>query len=184
MPQPPPTMSPGGRRMLLLGAGLATIALVVTFNLRGLEKNLIYYLDASELRARGEATQGAPVRLGGLVQKQSVQWDPNTMSLRFRVGLADAGDPSVLVQATGAPPQMFQEGIGAVVEGAWDGQVFHADRVMVKHSNEYKPPAPGEKPEGAMGTLQAAVANPAPRSGVRATPPVGQASPPAGTRYE
>ena len=25
-------------------------------------------------------------------------------------------------------------------------QVFHSDRVMVKHSNEYRAPKPGEKP--------------------------------------
>lgn len=175
--------SPAGRRMFLLGLVVSIVGLTVVFNLRGLEKNLIYYLDASELRARGEAAQGAPVRLGGLVQKHSVVWDANSMALSFRVGLADEGEPSVMVQATGAPPQMFQEGIGAVIEGAYDGQVFHADRVMVKHSNEYRPPAAGEKPEKVLGTLEASLGNQAPRSQPRATPPVGQ-SLPAATKYE
>ena len=37
-------------------------------------------------------------------------------------------------------------GIGVVVEGRMNGDVFETDRVMVKHSNEYEPPH-GEKPE-------------------------------------
>ena len=181
---PPPSRSitPAGRRMLLLGAAVATLGLVVTLNLRGLEKNLIYYLDASELRARGQAATGAVVRLGGLVQKKSVHWDPNALSLQFRVGMADEGEPSVVVLATGAPPQMFQEGIGAVVEGQYDGQVFHADRVMVKHSNEYRPPEPGESPTNLTRTLEAPLKTAGPIQ-PRASPPLGQPNP-MSTRYE
>jgi cytochrome c-type biogenesis protein CcmE len=34
-----------------------------------------------------------------------------------------------------------------VVEGVLgDDGAFHADTVLVKHSNEYRPPAPGETP--------------------------------------
>jgi cytochrome c-type biogenesis protein CcmE len=42
---------------------------------------------------------------------------------------------------------MFTEGTGAVVEGTWtpDG-VFRSHNLMVKHSNEYRAPHPGEKP--------------------------------------
>lgn len=49
---------------------------------------------------------------------------------------------------TKTPPQMFQEGIGAVVEGALnpDG-TFEANRLMVKHGNEYRPPKEGEMPQ-------------------------------------
>ena len=42
---------------------------------------------------------------------------------------------------------MFEEGIGVVVEGRLgsDG-VFQSDNVMVKHSNEYKPPHEDKTP--------------------------------------
>lgn len=121
----------------------------------GIEKNLVYYLAPDELLAKGQAAHGATVRLGGLVQRGSLDWQPKTLSLRFRVGLAESGPPAILVQSHGAPPQMFQEGIGAVVEGAFDGEIFRAERVLVKHSNEYRPPAPGEKPDQLYGTLVA-----------------------------
>jgi cytochrome c-type biogenesis protein CcmE len=42
---------------------------------------------------------------------------------------------------------MFSEGMGVVVEGSYreDG-VFRSHNVMVKHSNEYRPPKEGEHP--------------------------------------
>ena len=48
---------------------------------------------------------------------------------------------------------MFQEGIGAVVEGMLgEDDVFRTDRVMVKHSNEYSAPE-GHPPEASRDTL-------------------------------
>ena len=143
------------RTRLIAVAALAVAAGALAFIAFGsMEKNLVYYLTPDELLQRGAAARNQTVRLGGLVQKGSVDWSPATLELHFKVGMAaDEGTQNVVVHATGAPPQMFQQGIGAVVEGQYDGQVFHADRVMVKHSNEYRPPAPGEQPKDVYGTL-------------------------------
>lgn len=143
------------RRRALIGALAVLAAAVVGISVAGLQKNIVYYLDPAELQALGTSGHGAMVRLGGLVQQNSVHWDAKTMALSFDVGVAETGAPSVRVEASGAPPQMFQEGIGAVVEGSFDGRVFRAERVMVKHSNEYRPPAPGERPGDLYGTLEA-----------------------------
>ena len=37
----------------------------------------------------------------------------------------------------GTKPDMFKEGQGVVVEGRWDGEVFVASQLLVKHSEEY-----------------------------------------------
>ena len=40
---------------------------------------------------------------------------------------------------------MFRERIGVVVEGSFDrSQTFTSSRLMVNHSNEYRPPKPGD----------------------------------------
>lgn len=149
-------MSPRQKtRALAVSAVVLALGAVGYIAFGGIEKNLVYYLAPDELLARGPSAHGATVRLGGLVQKGSLDWQPQTLTLKFRVGLSDEGPPFVLVQSHGAPPQMFQEGIGAVVEGIFDGEVFRAERVLVKHSNEYRPPAPGEKPDQVYGTLVA-----------------------------
>jgi cytochrome c-type biogenesis protein CcmE len=110
----------------------------------GIGKNLVYFLTPSELLAKGTSAYGSNVRLGGMVDSGSIHWNPETRELRFR--LKDESR-TVDVVSSGAPPQMFSEGIGAVVEGVFtaDG-VFHSHNLMVKHSNEYRAPHEGQKP--------------------------------------
>lgn len=144
-------MSAGGRRVWA-GLGIAAIAgAVVLLAAGGLEDNLVYFLTPSELSARGEGVRGEAVRLGGRVVPGSVRWDAEEADLRFLV--ADDGD-TVRVHSTGAPPAMFREGTGVVVEGKLgpDG-LFRSTNLMVKHSNEYRPPDGGEHPRQAYESL-------------------------------
>ncbi|PYO60935.1 MAG: cytochrome c biogenesis protein CcmE [Gemmatimonadetes bacterium] len=134
----------GRRAGIALGGGI--VALVFAYLVwGGIGNNLVYFLTPTELLAKGPAAYGASIRLGGIVQPGTVHWDADRHELRFR--LADTNDHNVEVVSTGVPPEMFTEGIGAVVEGVWtpDG-VFHCHNLMIKHSNEYRPPPPGAKP--------------------------------------
>lgn len=108
----------------------------------GIEKNIVYFVTPSELKAKGASAVGNPVRLGGMVEAGSIQSNNGVITFRLSDDKA-----SIPVVTTKTPPQMFQEGIGVVVEGALkaDGQ-FEADRLMVKHGNEYRPPKEGEMP--------------------------------------
>ena len=110
----------------------------------GLDGNIVYFVTPSQLMAKGARGYDTPVRVGGMVQDGSVQWDKERLELRFNV---TDGQAVIPVFSKGAPPQMFQAGIGVVLEGKYDRSgVFHSNTLMVKHSNEYKPPAHGEKP--------------------------------------
>jgi cytochrome c-type biogenesis protein CcmE len=110
----------------------------------GISTNLVYFLTPTELLAKGPTAYGSSVRLGGMVDSGSVRWDAERLELRFR--LTDQAR-TVEVQSSGAPPQMFSEGIGAVVEGVWTPEgVFRSHNLMVKHSNEYRAPEAGEQP--------------------------------------
>ena len=70
-----------------------------------------------------------------------------TQALDLRFRLTD-GIRDVAVHSKGAPPPMFRDGMGVVVEGKYgrDG-VFESTNLMVRHSNEYRPPKEGEKPQ-------------------------------------
>ena len=71
--------------------------------------------------------------------------DPEGPSLDFRV---TDGDKSLAVHGTVAPPQMFKEGIGVVIEGHLDANgTFQAEQVLVKHDNEYQAPEDGSMPD-------------------------------------
>ena len=110
----------------------------------GIGENLVYFLTPEELVARGDRAYDVPVRLGGQVVPGSVMWNAQAVDLRFTIS---DGAKTIPVHSTGAPPQMFRDGIGVVVEGRYHrGGVFESTSVMVKHSNEYRAPKPGEKP--------------------------------------
>lgn len=124
--------------------GVAVSATAVGYLLwGGIDRNLVYFLTPSEVLAR-EPAAGAAVRIGGRVEPGSVRWDADRAELRFRITDDSA---SIEVLSTGAPPQMFREARGVVVEGAMTaGGTFQSGNVMVKHSNEYRAPPPGARP--------------------------------------
>jgi len=136
------------RQLLAVTLVVAAGGALTYMSLGGIEQNLVYYWTATDLATRGEAAYNTTIRLGGIVQQKSLDWDAKTLELKFTLGTtADPGvPPSIMIDSTGAPPQMFREGIGVIVEGRYDGRVFHAERLMVKHSNEYHPPKEGKSP--------------------------------------
>ena len=122
--------------LVLIAAGA-----VVFLSVGGIGKNLVYYWTPTELIAAGQKAEGAVIRLGGMVEGGSIQWDQKSNDLRFRV---TDGEKTVAVHGRSVPPQMFRENIGVVVEGTMGGDgTFVCDRLLVKHDNEYKPPEKG-----------------------------------------
>ena len=117
----------------------------------GLDANVVYFLTPHELLAKGSRGVDVPLRLGGQVKPGSVQWNDTTLDLHFTV---TDGSSEIRVASRGAPPQMFRDGMGVVLEGRYgaDG-VFSCTNLMVKHSNEYRAPKPGESPHDAAKTL-------------------------------
>ena len=100
-----------------------------------------------ELIAKGDAGFEKPVRLGGQVKPGTVVWDDKTLDLRFVITDVD-GVSDIVVHSKGAPPQMFRDGMGVVVEGRFGSdKVFQSTQLMVKHSNEYRAPKAGERPQ-------------------------------------
>ena len=127
--------------VVALAAILATFAYLVY---GGIGENLVYFLTPEELVARGDQAYDVQVRLGGQVVPGSVVWNAEAVDLKFAIS---DGAKTIPVHSSGAPPQMFRDGIGVVVEGRYHrAGTFESTSVMVKHSNEYRAPKPGEKP--------------------------------------
>ena len=136
-------------------AAIAAVAVIVAafgyLLWGGLDENVVYFLTPKELLAKGTDGVGVPVRLGGQVKPGSVKWDDASRDLSFTV--TDGGS-DIMVHSKGAPPQMFRDGMGVVVEGRYhqDG-VFNSTNLIVKHSNEYRAPKPGETPQAMYKSL-------------------------------
>lgn len=104
--------------------------------------NLVYYLTPDEAVARhADFPDGTRFRLGGLVEDGSVARTGDGVD--FTVVSADSRSATVRVVYRGAPSQLFQAGIGVIVEGSWQGRDFVSDTMIVKHDENYQPPGPG-----------------------------------------
>ncbi|HEX9818582.1 MAG TPA: cytochrome c maturation protein CcmE [Methylomirabilota bacterium] len=119
--------------------GGAVIALALGYMIwAGVTQSAVYFVTPSELTAAPVA--GKAYRLGGLVERGSLTWDPRTLDLTFAVS---DGKATVPVRHKGTAPDLFGEGRGAVVEGQWTGQgYFKATLILAKHSEEYEAPHP------------------------------------------
>lgn len=145
-------MSPETRnRLIAVGAILVAGSALAWIAFGNIGENLVYYWKPSEMVAQGNKAYGATVRLGGVVVPGSVVFNTEHTALTFQV--ADSHKPDsvkVSVKSEQTPPQMFREGIGVVVEGAFSAdQVFRTNRLMVNHSNEYRAPTDGGMPDEA-----------------------------------
>lgn len=108
---------------------------------RALSGNLVYYVTPTELLAQQPAP-GERLRLGGQVMPGSVRDVAGGVDF-----VVTDGTTRMTVVHQGAPPSLFRTGTGVVLEGTYgaDG-AFHSDTMLVKHGEEYRPPAPGETP--------------------------------------
>ena len=136
---------------MALGGALLIVGAFAYLLYGGIDSNVVYFLTPHELLAKGTRGIDVPLRLGGQVKPGSVQWNASTLALHFVVtdGMSEVG-----VTAHGAPPQMFRDGMGVVLEGRFhaDGE-FACTNLMVRHSNEYRPPRPGTTPRQMARTL-------------------------------
>src|SRR5712691_9373115 len=127
------------KRIKFVGGGAVIAAALAYMIYAGVTQSAVYFVTPSEIQAAPIA--GKSYRLGGLVTRGSVTWEPRTLDLTFT--LTD-GKASVPVRHKGTPPDLFGEGRGAVVEGSWNaGGYFKATLILAKHSEEYKAPHDG-----------------------------------------
>jgi cytochrome c-type biogenesis protein CcmE len=125
------------RRFAWIGAGLATLGVAAALVLNAFQSNLVFFFTPSQVLAK-EAPQSRAFRIGGLVESGSLQRDPNSLTVRFRV--TDTAQ-TIPVTYTGLLPDLFKEGKGVVAQGSLgaDG-AFHATEVLAKHDENYMPP--------------------------------------------
>ncbi|MGX7953020.1 cytochrome c maturation protein CcmE [Tsuneonella sp. HG249] len=80
---------------------------------------------------------GRAVRLGGMVEANSIVTQADGVTIDFVVG---DGDARVPVRYSGIVPDLFVEGSGVVAEGRMLGDgTFKADTLLAKHDENYVP---------------------------------------------
>lgn len=96
----------------------------------------------AQLVSSGEAR--TRVRLGGRVTNAEVHYQTQpALKLEFEVQDPPAGAEHLSVVYAGVMPDTFQSGRDVILEGDFDGQVFHAQNLMTQCPSKYEPKVPG-----------------------------------------
>ena len=127
-----------GRRRLWLG-GVVIVAALGFLVVRALGDATVYFKTADEAVAEKVDLGDRRFRIEGLVVAGSVRSVPRGEGGQG-VGFEIRGDRGATVDVLhrGDPPELFKPGIPVVLEGRWQGDHYASDRIMVKHTNEYR----------------------------------------------
>lgn len=130
--------SPLGRRRRWI-AGLVIAAALAFLLLRAVGDATVYFKTADEAVAERAELEGRRFRLEGLVVPGSVRDGPDAVDFTIRGQQGTTVD----VVHEGNVPELFQPDIPVVLEGGFVGDEFVSDRILVKHTSEYR----AENPE-------------------------------------
>lgn len=123
------------RRRVVAGAVVAAALGFLLFE--GLNNATEYFKTADQAVAQKASLGTRQFRIEGTVAPGVRQSGGKTL---FSIV---ANDVSVPVVDSEQPPQLFKVGIPVVLEGHWQGGIYVADRIMVKHSSSYVEAHPG-----------------------------------------
>ena len=108
----------------------------ISFILKSLNQNILYFSTPTEIKQRDDIILGKAMRVGGMVKKNSITVSKN--NIQFFV--TDFKN-EILISFSGTVPNLFAEGKGVVAEGKLkDKKFFIADRILAKHDEKYMPP--------------------------------------------
>lgn len=130
-------MTPRKKRFWFIVAGVALVAAAVGLVLFALKNNVSLYFTPTQVFNK-EAPQGRSFRIGGLVEKGSLQREKDGLTVHFNITDTVKTMPVIY---KGILPDLFKEGKGVVAQGKLEaGDVFHAEEVLAKHDENYMPP--------------------------------------------
>ena len=127
-----------------LVGGLVVVLVMVYLVFSSLSGATQYYLTVAELKAQGPSNR--IVRVNGIVDGDSIQYDPWTLTLQFDL-VDDSGRLSVMHHDV--MPDMLGDGADAVVEGK-----YRDDSVLEVNPNGLLLKCPSKYEEAATSTAQ------------------------------
>lgn len=139
------TAKPRKSKLKFIIAGLFIVAAIAFLGLQSFQTNSMFYLTVPELKAQaaaeGETFFARQIRVSGPLHKESIDWNPKTMNLKFHI--TDGADMFPVV-FNGVMPDTFHHSETVVVEGRYTREgIFQATNILVKCPSKYEPEKTG-----------------------------------------
>ncbi len=156
---PAPRVRPakGGATRLRIAAVVVIVFAAIGFLVfKGLGDATVYFKTADEAVAEKDELGTRRFRVEGAVVTDSVR----IVGVDVRFEIISAGEVVPVVHR-GDPPELFKAGIPVVLEGHWQGDVYASDRILVKHTTEYREENP-DRTDDYVGKAEPGEIRPAP----------------------
>lgn len=124
------------KRLSFVLVALGLLGVAVGLMLFAFEENIVFFYGPSDVLEKAPPPDKR-LRMGGLVEKGSIEKVPGSHVVKFRITDINATVP---VTYDGLLPDLFREEQGVVAEGHMKDGVFVADEVLAKHDENYMPP--------------------------------------------
>lgn len=130
-------MKAKNQRLILALLALAAVVGAALLAMSALKDQAAYFYTPADAK-KDHVEVGRAVRLGGMVQKGSIERRSDGVTIDFVV---TDNVETVPVRFTGIVPDLFKEDSGVVAEGSFqpDGS-FLATNILAKHDERYMPP--------------------------------------------
>ncbi len=155
-----------GRMKFIIG-GVLILAAVVYLIVSSTQASAEYFMTVNELKAQGQSIAGKNLRVSGAVVGNTIQYDPQTLTLTFEVahvtgdnkevdaegGLAavlhaaviDPNRARIKVVYTGPKPDLLKDEAQAIMTGQLDADgSFRADELLLKCPTRYQDAVPSQ----------------------------------------
>ena len=155
-----------GRMKFIIG-GVLILAAVVYLIASSTQANAEYFMTIDELKAQGSSIAGKNLRVSGAVIGDTIQYDPQTLTLTFEVAhvpgdnkevdaegglaavlhaaVADPNRSRIKVVYVGPKPDLLKNEAQAIMTGQLDADgVFHADELLLKCPTKYQEAVPSQ----------------------------------------
>lgn len=157
-------------RMKFIFGGLLIVAAVVYLIVSSTQASAQYFYTIDEVLEKGASVSGRDLRLSGAVIGDSIDYDPQTLTLRFMIAhipgdnkeieaqgglievlhqaVVDPNRSRIMVEYVGVKPDLLKDEAQAILTGqiGEDG-VFYADELLLKCPTKYEEAIP-EQSEG------------------------------------
>jgi cytochrome c-type biogenesis protein CcmE len=119
-------------RWRLIAVGVIVVAAIIFLVTRAGDA-AVFFKTADEAVRDKDSLGDRRFQVEGVVQPGSVRQEGNQVEF-------DIAENGVVVHVihAGDQPQLFQTGIPVVLQGKWSGDHYASDKIIVKHSEEYK----------------------------------------------
>lgn len=132
----PSTVKSKHQRLILILLAVAAMIGAALLAMSALKEQASFYYYPSEALA-AHIEPGKAVRIGGMVEQGSLKRQADGVSISFVMTDGKARVPTTF---SGITPDLFREGSGATIDGAFDpAGTFRATNVLAKHDERYMP---------------------------------------------